>query len=297
MNAGEQGFLLLTGYLGDPECPKLTVAQFRNLTQKARRMTHPTQNREMTVEDLVSIGCSRAFAQRILHLLSRRDQLQWYLAKGRISDCLPITRIDPLYPPPVRRALALDAPGVLWIKGDPQLLNTPKISLVGSRDMREENRHFAREVGKQAALQGYTLVSGDARGADRTAQDSCLEHGGSIISVVADALQKHPLRERVLYVSEDGFDLAFSAQRALQRNRVIHSLGERVFVAQCRLEKGGTWDGTERNLRYSWSPVYCFRDNSPAAQELEQMGAVPVDCGDLSDFGALKQITENLFDR
>ena len=40
--------------------------------------------------------------------------------------------------------------------------------------MRQENRTFAEEVGRQAALQGLTLVSGNARGADRAAQESCV---------------------------------------------------------------------------------------------------------------------------
>lgn len=297
MKAGEQGFLLLTGYLGDPERKPLTVAQFRELTKRVRAMERPAQEREMTQEDLIAIGCSRAFARRVLLLLAQTEQLQWYLSVGKRAGCVPITRITEGYPEAVRKCLGLEAPGVLWAKGDLNLLKTKMISAVGSRDLREENRAFAEEVGRQAALQGYTLVSGDARGADRTAQDSCLKHGGSVISVVADALEKHPQREHVLYLSEDGFDLRFSAQRALQRNRVIHSLGSCTFVAQCRLEKGGTWDGTEKNLRNCWSSVYCFRDESPASLELEQMGAVLIDNAALQDISALEPKIMNFIDQ
>lgn len=297
MNPREQGFLLLTGYLGDPERRPLTVAQFRELTKRVRVMERPSQEREMAEEDLISLGCSRAFARRVLQLLSQTEQLRWYLSKGKRTGCVPITRITDGYPEAVRKCLGLEAPGVLWAKGDLRLLDTPKISLVGSRELKEENRAFAEDVGKQAALQGYTLVSGDARGADRTAQDSCLEHGGSVISVVADELEKHPLRENVLYLSEDGFDLVFSAQRALQRNRIIHSLGNSTFVAQCRLEKGGTWDGTVKNLRNCWSPVFCFRDESPASLELEQMGAVLIESTALRDISALQPNTMNFIDQ
>lgn len=297
MNPREQGFLLLTGYLGDPERRPLTVAQFRELTKRARGMERPSQEREMTEEDLISIGCSRAFSRRVLQLLSQTEQLQWYLSKGKRAGCTPITRVTSGYPEAVRSCLGLEAPGVLWAKGDLSLLETKKISVVGSRDLRENNRAFAEEVGEQAALQGYTLVSGDARGADRAAQNSCLEHGGSVISVVADSLEKHPLQENVLYLSEDGFDLAFSAQRALQRNRVIHSLGLDTFIVQCRLEKGGTWDGTVKNLRNCWSPVFCFRDESPASAELEQMGAVLIDHAALQNISALQPNTMNFIDQ
>lgn len=297
MNPREQGFLLLTGYLGDPERKPLTVAQFRELTKRVRGMDKPDQEREMTQEDLISIGCSRAFARRVLLLLAQMEQLQWYVSRGKRQGCIPITRVTEGYPEAVRMHLGLEAPGVLWAKGDLTLLNTPKVSLVGSRDLREENRAFAQEVGRQAALQGYTLVSGDARGADRTAQESCLNHGGNVISVVADALEKHPLRDRVLYLSEDGFDLDFCAQRALQRNRVIHSLGKCTFVAQCRLEKGGTWDGTAKNLHNCWSPVFCFRDESPASLELEQMGAVLIENRDLQDISGLQPNIMNFIDQ
>lgn len=297
MNPREQGFLLLTGFLGDPERRPLTVAQFRELTKRVRVMEKPTQERELTQEDLVSLGCSRAFARRVLLLLAQTEQLQWYLSKGKRAGCVPITRVTEGYPEAVRKCLCLEAPGVLWAKGDLGLLETKKISVVGSRDLREDNRTFAEEVGRQAALQGYTLVSGDARGADRAAQDSCLFHGGRVICVVADALEKHPQRENVLYLSEDGFDLSFSAQRALQRNRVIHSLGDCTFVAQCRLEKGGTWDGTVKNLRNCWSSVFCFRDKSPASLELEQMGAVLIDSAALQDISALQPNIMNFIDQ
>ena len=91
--------------------------------------------------------------------------------------------------------------------------------------------------------------------------------------MVADELWKQPLRENVLYLSEDDFEGPFSAQRALSRNRVIHALGDKVLVAQATLQSGGTWDGTVRNLRFGWSPVYCYNDGSEAVQMLAQMGA------------------------
>lgn len=297
MTPREQGFLLLTGYLGDLERKPLTVPQFRELTRRVRAMERPSREGELTPEDLTAIGCSRAFANRVVRLLDQTEQLQWYLSQGKRALCSPITRVTEGYPEVVRKHLGLEAPGVLWAKGDLSLLETPKVALVGSRELREENRVFAEEVGKQAALQGYTLVSGDARGADRTAQESCLYYGGRVISVVADQLAKHPVRENVLYLSEDGFDLAFSAQRALHRNRVIHCLGMCTFVAQCRLKKGGTWDGTEKNLQNCWSSVYCLRDDSPASKELEQMGVALITPEDLGDIAALQPSIINFIDQ
>ena len=196
----------------------------------------------------------------------------------------------------VRKRLGLDAPGCLWSRGDISLLRGPKISLVGSRMLRKENEAFAREVGRQAAIQGYTLVSGNAVGADQVAQQACLDADGTVISVLATELDQHQEKERVLYLAEDGFDQPFSAQRALSRNRVIHSLGCKTLAAQATLEKGGTWDGCVRNLRFGWSGVFCFDDGSEAVKRLEQMGATLVKMEDLSDLTALKQNNCSLFE-
>ncbi len=289
MRGPERGFLLLSSYLGDPGRKPLTTAQMRILADWAWRMDVAVEERDLSAEDLTALGYGQNMAQRILTLLSQEDVLEYYLQKAARSGCVPLTRISEGYPLMLRKKLGLDSPGVLWAKGDMELLEMPKVSLVGSREIRPANREFAVQVGKQAALQGYALVSGNARGADRTAQEACLAAGGFVISVVADELSKQPPQERVLYISEEDFDQPFSALRALSRNRVIHALGEKTFVAQSDYETGGTWDGTVKNLRFGWSSVYCFDDGSPAARQLCRMGAMDIHIDALLDFAGLQE--------
>ena len=291
MTAREQGFLLLTSHLGNPDRRVLTASQLRNLARRIRAVEPPEEDRPLTVSDLGTLGYGPEMSGRILSLLSEEELLERYLSRGKRADCIPVTRVSAHYPVIVRQRLGLDSPGCLWVKGDPAMLEEPGIALVGSRDMRPQNLGFAREVGRQAAIQGLVLVSGNARGADRAAQDACLEAGGRVVSIVADELERCAPHSRVTYVSEDGFNLGFSAQRALSRNRVIHALGRMVFVAQARLGRGGTWDGVSRNLRLGFSSVACFRDGSDAMAELEQMGAFLVGMEDLQDLSALVQST------
>lgn len=236
-------------------------------------------------------------AERILNLLGEEELLEQYLAAGAGYGCVPVVRGSDSYPLVLRKRLGEESPGVLWANGNLSLLCEPTVSLVGSRELSEDNRAFAWEVGRQAALQGYTLVSGNARGADRTAQDSCLENGGKVISVVADELRKYSGGEKVLYLSEDGFGEGFSSLRALSRNRVIHGLGLKTFVAQASLGMGGTWDGTVKNLRFGWSDVFCFKDGSEAAIQLHQMGAELVTQKDLASIYDLQSSEINIFDR
>lgn len=273
MTGAEAGFLLLSSHLGDPERRPLTMPQLRVLSQRVRDAGHSDPDRDLEPEDLIAMGYGREVAERIVLLLEDEALLNAYLRRAHKLGCTAVSRLSSRYPGKLRTALGTEAPGCLWALGDLNILNMPRMALVGSRELRPENRRFAEEAGRQAALQGYALVSGNARGADRTAQEACLQAGGCVISVVADELCSHSPRNGVLYLSEDGFEEAFSAQRALSRNRVIHGLGEKTLVAQCSLKTGGTWDGTVKNLRFGWSGVYAFRDGSPAMELLEQMGA------------------------
>ena len=297
MNPREKGFLLLTSQLGDPQRKPLTVAQFRKLAARAREMNAPLDDRNMQPSDLTALGFSEEMAERVLMLLSHKELLEFYLRKAKLANCVPITRVSEDYPLAVRKKLGEDSPGCLWAKGDISILHTPCISLVGSRDLRPDNQRFAREAGRQAVRQGYTLVSGNARGADSVAQEACLEAGGRVISVVADKLETQRVRRGVLYLSEDDFDASFSALRALSRNRVIHCLGQKTLVAQATLGTGGTWNGTERNLRAGWSSVLCYDDGSEAFRQLIQMGASAVTCGELEDIAALENDCSSFFCR
>ncbi len=292
MNPRERGFLLLTSHLGDPERKVLTVAQLRSLALRMRDMEQPVESRELKEPDLTRLGFDGEFSERIVSLLEQEDLLDGYLSRAAAQNCVPITRVSNHYPQILRQRLGLDSPGCLWARGDVEILNTPAISLVGCRELSEPNREFAEAVGRQAAEQGLTLVSGNARGADRAAQEACLKAGGRVVSIVADSLNRVPPRN-LLYLSEDGFDEEFTAQRALSRNRCIHALGRMVFVAQSDLQKGGTWSGTVKNLRFGWSPVACFRDGSEAVAQLERMGAYQIGLEDLRDFTSL-QMPDNL---
>lgn len=296
MNPREKGFLLLTSALGDPQRRPLTAPQLRTLAKRASYLQPLEPDSELTTEDLIGLGYGKSMAQRIVGLLSDAQLQEYYLEQGKKLHCVPLTRVSDGYPLILRKRLGLDSPGCLWAKGDISLLERPAVALVGSRELRDENRRFAAEVGRQAALQGYVLVSGNARGADKTAQETCLANGGSVISVVADELLAHETREDILYLSEDCYDAAFSSQRALSRNRVIHCLGHWTFVAQAALQRGGSWDGCENNLRHGWSPVCCFADGSQAAIALASMGAEAVTVEELADFSRLAAPEKSLFD-
>ena len=278
MTAGEQGLLLLCCALPDDEDRPLTAAQLQELSRRVRALGPGGEDplRELTARDLARLGYAPEQCGRITRLLSREKQLEQYLRAAERNGIFPVTRLSARYPARLRQTLGQRCPAVLFAKGDEALLSARCMSVVGSRELTEGGRAFAEAAGRLIAASGFALCSGGAMGADRAAQDACLTAGGSAVLFPAGSLLDCPARAHVLCLAEQGYDLPFSAQRALTRNHFIHAMGEKTLVAQCRAGAGGTWDGTTENLKRGWSPVFVNADGSGGAEALIARGAVPV---------------------
>ena len=294
MTGAERGFLLLCGELGDGQKP-LTPAQLRTLRARvlARQGETAAADRPLTEADVKALGYDDAFARRLAGLLSREEALDSYLSIARELSIRPLTRISPEYPARLRR-LGDEAPAVLFCRGDISLLNRPAAALVGSRELSSAGAAFARRVGELAAREELVLVSGNARGADRAAQEACLAAGGQVVAVLPEGLQDHPPENnRILYLCLWGWHLPMVGYRALERNRIIHCLGEKTLVAQSH-RSGGTWRGSLENLRRGWSPLFVHRDGSPGTSELIAMGAAGLSLEELRSLRALQPLQLSL---
>ena len=288
MTAAERGLLLFCAELGDGLKP-LTPAQFRTL--KRRVLAEPQApgdpDRPLAERDLLALGLEPDFARQVWALSRREGALEAYLSAGAALGIRPLTRLSPDYPARLRR-LGEQAPAVLFYRGDAALLNRPAVALVGSRDLEPAGAAFARRVGELAAKEGLVLVSGNARGADQTAQEACLAAGGAVAAVLPESLADHdPKVARITYLCLWGWHLPMTPYRALERNRIIHCLGEKTLVAQSRVT-GGTWEGSRENLRRGWSPLFVHADGGPGCAALRDLGAVPVRLETLTSLSQLQ---------
>lgn len=287
MTAPERGWLLLCAELGTQDKP-LTLPQLRQLRQRIRAAGPPeTPDRALTSADLRALGYDAATADRIAALLQREAALDAYLEAGAYHRVVPLTPLSQAYPAQLRTVLGDDAPPVLFARGDLSLLQKQAVALVGSRRLEAQGLAFAERIGTLAAREGYVLISGNAQGADRAAQDACLRHGGSVISVLADSLADHVPGSRQLLLCEEGWHLPFSTQRALRRNRIVHALALRSFVAQTDCGFGGTWRGASDALRLGCA-VFVQADASEGAVDLIRRGATPISLDELQDLSTLK---------
>lgn len=73
---------------------------------------------------------------------------------------------------------------LLYFRGMWELVETPCVSIVGTRDPSDAGKARARKLTKYFLEKGYTLVSGLARGIDTVAHSAALESGGRTIAVI-----------------------------------------------------------------------------------------------------------------
>lgn len=287
MTPAEEGYILLCSHLGRPQRPVLTPTMLKHVQQQVKAVRQRYPERVLSTQELLKIGLKPELAERVWSLLNDRAEMREYVAKGAEWSCYPMTPASPCFPWLMYDRLGLDGPGCLWAKGDPKILNHASISVVGSRDINMREGRFAEKAGEEAAKQGFVLVSGNARGTDQAAQNACADHDGLVISVVADRLDRKFHYTQFLYLSENDFDMDFTAARALSRNRVIHAMSQITLVSRCEEGKGGTWSGTTQNLKNHWSPVAAFQNNDTGNAALHRMGAALIGMEELEDYPKL----------
>ena len=259
---------------------------------------------ELDQRELLRLGLSPAEADNILERLSKKQELERHLDTLWRLGVTVLTRISPGYPQRLRQVLGDRAPMLLYCVGNLCLLEEECVSLVGSRRLRAPGRYFAQCLGQATAQELLVCVSGGAAGADTAAVDSALDHGGGAVVFLADSLQERMMAMRprlqsgrLLLVSEDGFDQSFSTQRAYSRNRLIHAMGQKTFVAQSDYGRGGTWNGVMENLKYGWSPVFmCASEpDDPGTRGLLERGCNPLLPEELHDLRTLEPGQTSLF--
>ncbi len=145
-------------------------------------------------------------------------------------------------------AMAPDPPPVLYVRGDPALLEGPAVAVVGARRSTPYGRNVARSLGAELARSEVVVVSGGARGIDSEAHRGALDAGGTTVSVMGCGLDwVYPPENAGLFrriveggalVSEFAFGIAPQPYHFPIRNRVIAGLSLGVVVVEGRKGSG-----------------------------------------------------------
>ena len=115
---------------------------------------------------------------RLEALLNRGSALAIAMEKWLRAGLWVLTRSDADYPSRLKRRLGPDSPALLYGCGNQLLLDRGGLAVVGSRNAADDDLQYTRELGAAAANQGFSVVSGGARGVDEAAMLGTLESEG-----------------------------------------------------------------------------------------------------------------------
>jgi DNA processing protein len=114
----------------------------------------------------------------------------WLQAGAEPRDAIALG--DPRYPAAL--LASPDPPLLLYARGRIELLRSPAIAIVGSRNTTAQGLENARAFSADLSNVGWTVVSGLALGIDAAAHEGALAGGGTTIAVVGT--DHRPARRR-----------------------------------------------------------------------------------------------------
>ncbi|MBV7563009.1 DNA-processing protein DprA [Pseudomonas sp. sia0905] len=142
-----------------------------------------------------------------------------------------------------------DAPPLLFVAGDPMLLERPQLAMVGSRRASRPGLDTAHSFARSLARGGFVITSGLALGIDGAAHQGALDANGHTVAVLGTGLQcLYPTRHKRMaqdiierggaLVSELPLDSPPQAANFPRRNRIISGLSLGVLVVEASPSSG-----------------------------------------------------------
>lgn len=167
---------------------------------------------------------------------------QWLMDKSNQM----ITFIDPSYPFLLKQIH--HPPLLLFVVGKKDILTTPQIALVGSRQASEYGRKWAAEFVKDFVQYGISITSGLAVGIDGISHKAALDNNGATVAVLGSGLaniypKQHAalaeqIKEKGALVSEYWPDAPPLPKQFPRRNRIISGLSKAVVIIEAGMKSG-----------------------------------------------------------
>lgn len=169
------------------------------------------------------------------------------LAKLQKYDIGYVTNTDPDYPSRLKEIY--DAPVILYVRGDVEVLSLPSLAVVGSRKYTQYGGKVAYKLTKECAENGLTIVSGLALGIDAIAHQAALDAGGKTVGVLGCGLDRiYPVSNYQLgkamvekggaIISEFPLGTPPMKQNFPARNRIMAGMTLGTLVVEAALGSG-----------------------------------------------------------
>ncbi len=202
---------------------------------------------------------------------------------------------DPGFPELLKSIV--DPPSPLYYIGDPALMDTPCLAVVGSRKATPYGKWAAYNIARRTAEHGVTIVSGMASGIDACGHLGALDAGGKTIAVLGCGPDIcYPKTNRALMSRISRLGLIISeyppgtepiSWQFPARNRIISGLSYGTVVVEADLDSGSLI--TASKALEQGREVFAVPGNinsifSKGTNRLIQDGAIPLtDIDDILD--------------
>lgn len=180
-----------------------------------------------------------------------------------------------------------NAPPLLWCLGEPLLMTRRCIAIAGARNASSLGMRFTRALAKGLGADGAVIVSGLARGIDRSAHEAALETG--TIGVMAGGVDMlYPLENRDIYdrmrregllISEQPPGMAPQARHFPRRNRIISGLALGLVIPEAAVRSGSlitARDASDQGREVMAVPGHPFDARAAGCNQLLRDGATLV---------------------
>jgi DNA processing protein len=225
------------------------------------------------------------------------NDLRWLEAEHHYL----VTLTDPAYPDLLKQLS--DPPAGLFVSGNPALLSTPQLAVVGSRNPTPYGRETAESFARHLSTCGLTITSGLAAGIDAASHRGALQSSAGLTVAVcgtgldivyprsSEALARE-IEQRGALVSEFPPGTPPRKHHFPRRNRIISGLSLGTMVVEATLGSGSLI--TARMAGDQGREVFAIPGSihNPMAKGCHQLirqGAKLVDTADdiLSELGPL----------
>ncbi len=241
-----------------------------------------------SVSELEAAGLSTAQARNIASGYSFEDAVE---QQGKLLNhgAQLISIHDARYPQRLREIF--DPPLLLFALGNPELMASHSIAIVGTRRPTPYGIAASERLSADLAKAGLTIVSGMARGIDTAAHKAALAEDGTTVAVLGCGVDVlYPSENRRLYeeikrrgllLSEFPMGAPAYPQNFPIRNRIVSGLSLGVVVvegaqhsgsaitAKLAMDQGREVFAVPGNItsKMSWGPNLLIKDGAKLVQE------------------------------
>lgn len=193
-----------------------------------------------SLPQLESCSLTAAAAQAIFKKEAFKRAEKELASIQKIAGCSLLNWTEPEYPQTLLQIY--DPPVSLYVRGDPQVLNLPSLSIVGTRKPTQYGSQMAERLGRDLAARGLLIVSGMARGIDAIGHHGAMAVNGRAIGVLGTGIDVcYPKENKKLYekvlergamISEFPLHTHPAPENFPVRNRIVAGMPLGVVVVE-----------------------------------------------------------------